>query len=87
MIFNNMQAATRNIIATMSQATLIAVIEDRNGKYWLYGKESGLTRSGGSAATGTAGADRNGYEVILIGEELEMALEVSSSVITTIETP
>lgn len=87
MIFNKMQAATRNIIATMAQATLIAVIEDRNGKYWLYGKESGLTRSGGSAATGTAGADRNGYEVILIGEELEMALEVSSSVITTIETP
>lgn len=87
MVFNKLLAATRNIVATMAQATLVAVIEDRNGKYWYYGKETGLTRSGGSEGTGTASADRNGYEVILVGEEREMAMEVSSSVITTLETP
>jgi hypothetical protein len=87
MIFNKMSAALRNQIAIMAQAVLVAVIEDRNGKYWYYGKESGLMRQGGSSGTGTAGADRNGYEVILTGEEREMAMEVSSSVITGLETP
>lgn len=87
MIFNKMQAATRNQIVILAQATLVAVIEDRNGKFWYYGKETGLMRAGGSAATGTALGDRNGYEVILTGDEREMALEVSSSVITTLETP
>ncbi len=84
LIFNKLQAATRNQVAILAQATLVAVIEDRNGKYWYYGKESGLMRAGGSAATGTAGGDRNGYEVILTGEEREMALEVNSSVIATL---
>lgn len=87
LVFNKMQAATRNQIAIMAQATTVAVVEDHNGKYWYYGKESGLNRSGGSAGTGVAGSDRNGYEVILTGEEREMAMEVSSSVITTLETP
>lgn len=80
----NDDIATRNQVAILAQATLVAVIEDRNGKYWYYGKESGLMRAGGSAATGTAGGDRNGYEVILTGEEREMALEVNSSVIATL---
>lgn len=86
MIFNKMVAATRNQVAIMAQATLVAVVEDRNGKWWYYGKESGLMRAGGSAGTGTAGGDRNGYEVILTGEEREMAMEVASGVITTLET-
>lgn len=87
LIFNKMAAAIRNQVAIMAQATLVAVIEDRNGKYWYYGKESGLMRAGGSAATGTAGGDRNGYEVILTGEEREMAMEVAEAVISTLETP
>lgn len=44
-------------------------------------------RAGGSAATGTSGADRNGYEVILTGEEREMALEVNSATVALLETP
>ena len=87
LIFNKLQAATRNQIAIIAGATLVAVVEDRNGKYWYYGKESGLMRSGGSAATGTSGADRNGYEVILTGEEREMALEVNSATVALLETP
>lgn len=86
-ILNKMQAATRNEIALLAQNRLVAVLEDRNGKYWLYGKENGLERNGGQAGTGTAMGDRNGYELIFTGEEKDSALEVSSSVITTLETP
>lgn len=86
-ILNKMQASTRNEIALLAQNRLVTVIEDRNSKYWLYGKENGLMREGGSSGTGTAMGDRNGYELIFTGEERDMALEVSSAVITTLETP
>ena len=82
-----MQAATRNEIALLGQIRLVAVVEDRNGKYWYYGKENGLMREGGNGGTGTAMGDRNGYELIFTGDEKDMAFEVSSSVITTLETP
>lgn len=86
-ILNKMQAATRNEIALLAQNRLLAVVEDRNSKYWYYGKDNGLMREGGSAQTGTAMGDRNGYELIFTGDEKDMALEVQSSVITTLETP
>lgn len=86
-ILNKMQAATRNEIALLAQNRLLAVIEDRNGKYWLYGRENGLMREGGSAGTGTAMGDRNGYELIFTGDEKDLAYEVQSSVVTTLETP
>lgn len=86
-ILNKMQVATRNEIALLAQNRLLAVIEDNNGKYWLYGKANGLEREGGSAQTGTARGDRNGYELIFTGEEKDMAMEVSSGIITGLTTP
>jgi hypothetical protein len=87
MIFNKMQAATRNEIAILAQNRLLAVVEDRNSKYWLVGKENGLQRQGGKAGTGKSLGDRNGYEVTLGGEEKDSALEVNSAVISGLETP
>ena len=87
MILNKMQAATRNEIALLAQNRLIAVIEDRNGKYWCYGKENGLDRTGGTAGTGKAMGDRNGYELTFTGMEGTTAMEVSSSIIAGLTTP
>lgn len=86
-VLNKLQAATRNEIALLAQNRLLAVVEDRNGKYWLYGKENGLQREGGKAGTGKAMGDRNGYELTFTGEEVAAALEVQSSVVTGLETP
>lgn len=83
---NKMQATTRNEIALLSANRLLAVIEDNNGKYWLYGKANGLEREGGSAQTGTARGDRNGYELIFTGEEKDLAMEVSSNIISGLTT-
>jgi hypothetical protein len=86
-ILNKMQAATRNEIALLAQNRLMAVVEDRNEKYWLYGKNNGLTRSGGKGTTGKAMGDRNGYELIFKGMEEDMALEVTSGIIAGLTTP
>ncbi len=86
-ILNKMQAATRNEIALLAANVLMAVVEDQNGKYWLLGYQNGLMREGGSGATGTALGDRNGYNLVFTGDERLMAYEVSSSVVTGLETP
>ena len=48
----------------MGQATtMVAVALDGNGKYWSVGLEFGAYMSAGTATSGTAYADRNGYEI------------------------
>ncbi len=81
-----LQASVRNEITLLVQNRLIAVVKDKNGKYWMYGRNDGLELATGKGDTGKAAADRNGYDLQLTAEEKDMALEVQESVIATIET-
>ena len=59
-----------NILTEISQndkQQIIAV--DQNGTQYYLGQTNGLYLSGGSAASGTAYGDRNGYEFIWTGQE------------------
>ena len=60
----------RNELKILSQNDQIQMIAvDQNDvQYWL-GETNGLYLSGGSAATGTAYGDRNGFEFIFTGAE------------------
>ena len=86
-ILNKMQASTSEEIKLLAQNRLIAVVEDRNSKYWLLGKENGLERSGGRAGSGTAMGDRNGYELTFTTDNVEQAWEVASNIIAGLTTP
>jgi hypothetical protein len=80
-VLNKMQANTRNEILLLAKNNLIAVVQDANDKYWLLGKDNGLDLSAGSSATGTAQADRNGYNLTFSGGEKALAPEVASGII------
>ena len=80
-VLNKLQANTRNEILLLAKNTLMAVVQDANDKYWLLGRYSGLDVTGGTAATGTAQGDRNGYTLTFTGGEKELAPEVASGVI------
>lgn len=80
-VLNKLQANTRNEILLLAKNNLMAVVEDSNSKYWLLGKLNGLDITGGTAATGVAQGDRNGYELTFSGGEPALAPEVQSSVI------
>ena len=80
-ILNKLEANKRNEILLLAKNNLIAVVEDQTGKYWLIGKLNGIDITGGSAATGTALGDRNGYTLTFTGQEKELAPEVQSSII------
>lgn len=80
-ILNKLQANTRNEILLLAQNSLVAIAEDRNGKYWLLGKDGGLDISGGTAASGVAAGDRSGYELTFSGQEASLAPEVDADII------
>lgn len=83
-IINKLQVNMRNEILLLARNNMMAVVKDKNGKYWLAGRYSGLDLLTGSAATGTAGTDRNGYTLNFSGAERELAPEVQASVIATL---
>jgi hypothetical protein len=80
-VLNKLQANTRNEILLLAKNTLMAVVQDANDKYWLLGRYSGLDVTGGTAATGTAQGDRNGYSLTFTGGEKELSPEVNSGII------
>lgn len=85
-VINKMQVSMRNEILLLAQNNLMAVVEDSNGRYWLSGRYTGLDLLSGSATTGTAQTDRNGFTLTFSGGEKELAPEVQSAVISTLTT-
>jgi len=85
-VINKMQVSMRNEILLLAQNNLMAVVEDSNGRYWLAGRYMGLDLLSGSAGTGTAQTDRNGYSLTFSGGEKALAPEVQSAVISTLTT-
>lgn len=64
----------RNQLKVLSQNDNIQIVAvDQNDVQYLLGQINGMYLSGGSAATGTAFGDRNGFEMIFTGQEHEPA--------------
>ena len=57
------------------------IAQDQNDEFYYLGEVNGMYLSGGSAATGTAFGDRNGFELIFTGQEHDPAntIEVASA--------
>lgn len=85
-ILNKQQVAVRNEILLLAKNNLVVVIKDNNDTYRLYGRQYGIRLETGSATTGTAWGDRNGYTLNFTGKEPELALFVQESVISTLQT-
>jgi len=76
--------AKRNILLDLGQNDKIQIVAvDQNDVQYYLGQVNGMYLSGGSAATGTAFGDRNGYELIFTGQEAAPA-NVVSGVLSTI---
>ena len=80
-ILNKMAVATRNEILLLAKNRLMAIVEDTNGTFWLVGQLNATDLTAGSAGTGTASGDRNGYTLTFTAMEKELAPKVDSSII------
>jgi hypothetical protein len=72
--------AKRDILLEMGLNDKMQVIAiDQNDTQYYLGQVNGMYLSGGSAATGTAFGDRNGFELILTGQEAKPASVISGT--------
>ena len=83
---NKRDATTRNIVATLVKNRVIAVTEDKDGVFRMYGKSNGLFSGASTGQTGTAAGDANGYTIVLEGDEKEDFFAVQADVAATLET-
>lgn len=82
-VIHKLSTTMRNELRLLAQNRTMAAVADRNGKYWLLGWNNGLTK-GGSAATGKAMGDMNGYTITLMGKEELPMLEIPANVYSTL---
>lgn len=68
------------ILGQNDQLQIIAI--DQNDVQYMLGQVNGMYLSGGSAATGTAFGDRNGFELIFTGQEAEPARVIDGALAT-----
>jgi len=81
LVINRLTQAVRNELRLASNGRLLAIVTDRNGKYWLLGETNGIEVTGGTAQSGTAMGDRGGYELTFTAMEANPCREVSSTII------
>lgn len=86
LVINKQQVAVRNEILLLAKNPLVIVIRDKNETYRLYGRTQGMLLLTGTASTGTALGDRNGYQLNFQGKEAELAPFVSAAAILTLQT-
>lgn len=73
----------RNLLKTLSQNDQIQIVAiDQNDVQYMLGQVNGMFLSGGSAATGTALGDRNGFEFVFTGQEQEPARVITGALAT-----
>lgn len=73
-VFFKYDQEKRNQVKILSQNDQIQIIAiDQNDVQYYLGQVNGMYLSGGSAATGTAYGDRNGFELTFTGQEQEPA--------------
>ena len=77
----------RNQLLVLGQNDKIQIVAvDQNDTAYYLGQVNGMYLSGGSAATGTAFGDRNGFELIFTGQEAAPANVVSGALPTIFAT-
>lgn len=85
LVFFKLQQDIRNQVKLLGQNTNLKIfVETNDGSIFFLGERFGLTLTSGSAATGTAFGDRNGYELVFTGLEPEPAKQLLNSVEQTL---
>ena len=79
--FTKQETAKRLEIAALMVGNCSVIIEDGNGKFWFFGQDFPVVLTAGSAASGTAMGDFNGYNITLTDKSKALPKEVDSDII------
>lgn len=81
---NKMDTTKRTELEALKAADLRIIAKDGNGAYWLLGYEFPVNASAGTAESGTAAGDHNGYNMTFQENSPVLPYEVDSSIISGI---
>jgi hypothetical protein len=79
-----METSKRLQMMALLMNECVAIVKDCNGKYWYLGYDNPLEASAGTASTGTANTDLNGYDITLTDTSRELPYEVDSTALASI---
>ena len=79
--FTKQETAKRLEIAALMVGNCAVIIEDGNGKFWFFGEDFPVVLTAGSAASGTAMGDFNGYNITLTDKSKALPKEVDADII------
>ena len=77
----NLSASENEELMLLDQAQLFVIVKDMNEKYWTVGAYYAADKLSGTAVTGAAFGDHNGYTYSITAKEAKRMLEVDSTVI------
>jgi len=77
MIFSKMEVAKANNIKMIAQNSMLVIIKDKNGNFFLMGENDGAELSGGNSGTGKVLTDLNGYNITLTAMEGDQASQIN----------
>ena len=84
MYFPKQDSDKRLSIMGLVQGETCALVHDKNNNWWFYGLEDYLTVTEGTAETGAAPSDSNGYNVTLTATEKSLPLPVATAAVETL---
>lgn len=86
LIFPKRELSKRNEIALLLQGQpfLVIIVKDSNNKIWLFGYEEGMYVNEAVTGSGVAKGDANNYSITFLGEEPELAYEVTQAALTAV---
>lgn len=84
--FNKMETSKRMEIMALCIDSVRGVVRDNNDKYWFVGKDSPLSVTSATGATGKAYGDFGGYNITLTDDSKEFPFELSTSAVNALKT-
>lgn len=80
LVFHKMEAKKRLEISALMVGDCAMLVKDGNDKYWYLGLDEAVTLTAGTAGTGTAKGDKNGYDLTLTDLSNTLPYEVSKEI-------
>jgi hypothetical protein len=84
-MLNKLSASKRLELQTVAQGRPMVFVNDSNDNWWAVGYEFGADLSTGTAATGTALGDMNGYTLAFVHETPKRAYKLSGTPLSILD--
>jgi len=84
LVFTKNEAVDRNTLLVLAQSTLLVIVLDQNGFYWIVGEKNGAELIESSQSAGKAYSDLNGSTLTIQGKEATPSRKIDAAVIPTL---